>query len=129
MSTSIPNRRPPPSTTTAHHNGPKRRIAGPRHPPVNERLVINNHNSMNDVARPRNDDDAAHRRSPPDVLRRLRFGCHVTTRHSLLDERQHTSLFVVVYCQLSPSSFIFHNHPLSPLRQHHQRPPPCTIVT
>ncbi|KIJ99877.1 hypothetical protein K443DRAFT_8077 [Laccaria amethystina LaAM-08-1] len=46
---------------------------------------------MNDVARPRNDDDAAHRRSPPDVLRRLRFGCHVTTRHSLLDERQHTS--------------------------------------
>jgi hypothetical protein len=140
MSMSIPNRRPPPSTTTARHNGPKRRIAGPRHLPVNECLVINNHHSMNDVARPRNDDDAACRRSPPDVLRRLkvtthvvtvciRFGCHVTTRHSLLDERQHASSFVIVYCQLSPSSFFFHNHPLSPLRQRHQQPPPRTIVT
>jgi hypothetical protein len=66
----------------------------------------------------------------------IRFGCHVTTRHddstqrhSLLDERQHTSSFVVVYCQVSPSPFISHNHPVSPLRQRHQRPPPRTIVT
>ncbi|KIK03879.1 hypothetical protein K443DRAFT_5038 [Laccaria amethystina LaAM-08-1] len=81
---------------------------------------------MNDMARPRNDDDAARRRSPPDMLHRLkvtthvvtvciRFGCHITTRHSLLDERQHTSLFIVVYCQLtSPTAPATHNRHLAP---------------
>ncbi|KIJ99618.1 hypothetical protein K443DRAFT_8261 [Laccaria amethystina LaAM-08-1] len=88
----FPNRCPPPSTTTARHYDPKWCIAGPRHPPVNELLVVNNHHGMNDVARPRNNDDAARRWSPPDVLRRLtvtthvvtvciRLGCQVTTRH------------------------------------------------